>query len=60
MYIEKPTPKVGDWVYTEKEHSSCCGTILEHSYVMVVAIGSRGYDIEDECGNMICEIGWVI
>lgn len=50
----------GDIVYTSKEHSSLSGTFEIGTKVTVIGRTLKGYDIEDELGNRICEIGWVI
>jgi len=50
----------GDVVITEKEHSSCSGTFEIGTKVTVIGRTERGYDIEDEFGNKMYEIGWVI
>lgn len=63
MYIEKKNNKarkVGDWVTTEQRHESCRGIFTPGSYVKVIGITERGYDIEDEYGNRMCEVGWII
>ena len=53
--------EIGDVVVTERTHSSLAGTFTKGSKVKVVDIDPiRGYSIEDENGNCMCEIGWVI
>lgn len=62
-YIPKnsKTPKVGDWVYTTITHESLSGLFTPGSFVKITGVDSmRGYDIEDEHGNRVCEIGWKI
>lgn len=60
-FIKNNTNKIGDWVVTEMEHSSLCGTFTVGSQVKVVDIDPiRGYTIEDAEGNRISEIGWII
>lgn len=52
--------RVGNWVTTEIVHSSCSGTFEIGSKVKIIGISERGYDIMDEYGNKMLEIGWVI
>lgn len=53
--------KIGDWVYTTKVHSSLSGEFEIGSYVQIIGIDNmRGYDIQDEYGNRVLEIGWEI
>ena len=60
-FIKTKSPQVGDIVITKKTHSSCDGTFTRGSKVKIVAIHPvRGYAIEDEEGNFMCEIGWTI
>lgn len=59
-YIKNESPKIGDTVITKKIHESCAGIFTVGSVVKIVGIGERGYDIEDEFGNKIGEIGWII
>lgn len=60
-YISYLTPKVGDWVVTTKEHESMIGKFTAGSRVKITYIDPmRGYDIEDEFGNKVGEIGWEI
>lgn len=60
-FIKTKSPQVGDIVITKKTHSSCDGTFTRGSKVKIVAIHPvRGYAIEDEKGNFMCEIGWEI
>lgn len=59
-YISKGN-KIGDWVITTKRHESLNGIFTKGSKVKIVSIDSvRGYDIEDELGNKMYEIGWEI
>lgn len=61
MYIKnQPKFEVGKWYYTEHKHSSLSGTFTRGSYIKIVGQSSRGYDIEDEDGNRITEIGWSV
>lgn len=60
-FIKKNTNKIGKWVVTIKEHKALNGTFTVGSRVKIVDIDPiRGYSIEDEHGNKIIEIGWVI
>ena len=53
--------EIGDWVITTKRHESMAGTFTMGSKVKIVDIDPiRGYDIEDERGNKMYEIGWEI
>lgn len=60
MYIEKKNHGVGDWVTTEQRHESCKGIFTPGSRVKITGITERGYDVEDEDCNRMCEIGWTI
>jgi len=63
MAYIKPTNgnKIGDWVITRKRHESMAGIFTEGSKVKIIGIDPiRGYDIEDEQGNKMLEIGWKI
>lgn len=60
-FIKTKSPQIGDTVITKKVHSSCGGTFTRGSKVKIVGIDPiRGYAIEDEEGNYMCEIGWEI
>lgn len=59
-FIPKEKINTGDWKYTTKEHSSCSGTFEVDSLVKVIGYTERGYDIEDEFGHRMYEIGWTI
>lgn len=59
-YIKKNTPEIGDWVVTTRVHESLSGKFTKGSKVKISDIGERGYSIEDEYGNRVVEIGWVI
>lgn len=53
--------KICDWVFTTKRHESLNGIFTKGSKVKIVGIDPvRGYDIEDENGNKMYEIGWEI
>ncbi len=48
-------------VKTTREHSSLLGKFTKGSHVKIVDIDPvRGYTIEDEHGNRVSEIGWII
>lgn len=51
---------VGDWTTTRHSHSSLSGKFTVGNRVKITGIGDRGYDIEDEDGHRMCEIGWQI
>lgn len=60
-FIKNNTNEVGEWVVTTKEHSALNGTFTIGSRVKIVDIDPvRGYAIEDENGNRMVEIGWII
>ena len=53
--------KIGDLVVATKKHKSLSGIITKGSKVKIIGIDSvRGFDIEDEHGNKMYEIGWKI
>lgn len=59
-YIAKRN-KIGDWVITRKIHESLGGIFTTGSKVKIIDVDPvRGYAIEDEYGNKMCEIGWEI
>lgn len=57
-FVKNDSIKIGDTVKTTKVFSSFAGKFEKGSIVKVVGIGNRGYDIEDEYGNRVIEIGW--
>lgn len=57
-FVKNDGIKIGDTVKTTKVFSSFAGKFEKGSIVKVVGISDRGYDIEDEYGNRITEIGW--
>jgi len=60
-YIKKASNKIGTWVITSIFHESCDGYFTIGSKVKIIGVNPiRGYDIEDEEGNRMYEIGWVI
>lgn len=52
--------RIGEWVKTKKLHNSLGGTFEIGSEVRIVGYSNRGYDIEDEYGNRMTEIGYEI
>lgn len=61
MFVKNETPKIGDWVITTKNHESLRGTMLKGSKVQIIDIDwMRGYAVQDEEGNRVVEIGWII
>lgn len=60
-YIKNNTHGIGNWVVTTRVHESMAGKFTKGSKVKITDIDPiRGYTIEDEDGNRICEIGWII
>lgn len=59
-YIKNKTDEIGDWVVTTRVHESMVGKFTKGSKVKIIDIGERGYSIEDEEGNRMVEIGWII
>lgn len=61
-YIKNNTShNIGDWVTTSRVHSSMAGTFTIGSKVKITGIDPiRGYNIEDNDGNKMYEIGWTI
>ena len=60
-YIKNSTNEIDNVVTTTREHISPLGKFTIGSTVKIVDIDPvRGYTIEDEHGNRICEIGWTI
>lgn len=57
-FVKNDSIKIGDTVKTTKVFSSFAGKFEKGFIVKVVGIGDRGYDIEDEYGNRVIEIGW--
>lgn len=49
-----------DWIKTTKIHESCSGYFEVGTLVKITGKTERGYNIEDEFGNKINEIGWII
>ena len=60
-YIATKVNEIGDWVITKKRHEFMAGVLTKGSKVKIIDIDPiRGYDIEDEHGNKMYEIGWEI
>lgn len=60
-YIKFSRNKIGTWVTTSVFHESCDGCFTIGSKVKIIGVNPiRGYDIEDEKGNRMYEIGWRI
>ena len=60
-YIAAKKNEIGDWVITKRRHESMASTFTMGSKVKIIGIDPvRGYAIEDEYGNKMCEIGWDI
>lgn len=57
-FVKNDSIKIGDTVKTTKVFSSFAGKFEKGSIVKVIGISDRGYDIEDEYGNRVIEIGW--
>lgn len=61
MYVKhKNRYDIGDKVVTTIKHDSCAGYFEIGTPVTVIGITERGYDIADDYGNRILEIGWKI
>lgn len=50
---------IGKWVVTRKSHQAY-SRIEKNSIVKIIGVSERGYDIMDEAGNKVCEIGFTI
>ena len=59
-FIKYNSPKIGDTVITTVKHENFAGYFEKGTMVKVIDIGERGYNIEDEDGNKMTEIGWTI
>ena len=59
-FIRHNSIKIGDTVKTTIIHDSDSGYFEIGTLVKVIDISERGYDVEDEDGNRMIEIGWVI
>lgn len=59
-FVKNDSIKIGDKVTTTIEHTSLSGHMEIGTEVTVTGISYRGYDIMDNDGNRIIEIGWVI
>lgn len=60
-FIKHETINIGDIIETTKIHSSFSGYFEIGTKVMIIEVDQiRGYAIQDEFGNIIREIGWII
>ena len=59
-FIKNKTPNIGDWVTTTRTYTNCAGTMVVGTEVKIIGVGMRGYDIEDDEGNIVREIGWEV
>lgn len=60
-YIKNNVNSIGTQVTTTIIHSSLSGTFTKGSKVKIIGIDPiRGYSIEDDEGNKMYEIGWII
>lgn len=61
MFKKNNSPKIGDYVITTKNHECLSGIMLKGSKVQIIDIDSiKGYAIQDEEGNRVIEIDWII
>ena len=61
MAYIKNSSNIGKWVITSIFHESCDGCFTIGSKVKIIGVNPiRCYDIEDEEGNRMYEIGWKI
>lgn len=56
----KPTYHIGDVVRTTKIHRIADGYFEKDTVVTIIGYSERGYDIRDDEGNTMYEVGWVI
>ena len=59
-FIKNKTPNIGDWIIIKKTHTNFAGTMEVGTKVQIIGIGIRGYDIQDDEGNIVREIGWEV
>ncbi len=59
-FVKHNSIKIGDTVKTTVKHESDAGYFEIGTLVKVIDISERGYDIVDEEGNRMIEIGWII
>lgn len=60
-YIKKSaTIALGTRVKTTRRHESLSGIFTVGTIVTITNIGERGYDIRDDEGNTMVEIGFII
>lgn len=61
MYIKNNNSlEIGEKVILNKSYSSLDGTFTKGSLVTITGYSYRGYDIRDDEGNSMCEIGFDI
>ena len=51
---------IGEKTKTTVIHDSCAGYFEIGTEVTVIGVSERGYDIQDDEGNRVEEIGWTI
>ena len=56
----KNSYEIGDRTKTTVIHKSFIGYFEIGTEVTIINIGDRGYDIKDDEGNIILDIGWKI
>ena len=59
-FVKHIIPEIGDWVITKKSHTNSAGTMEVGTEVKIISVSERGYDIEDDEGNIVREIGWEV
>ena len=59
-FIKHSSPEIGDWVITKMTHTNFAGTMDVGTEVKIIGITVRGYDIMDDEGNIVREIGWEV
>lgn len=52
--------KIGTWVVTTKVHSGFINKFEIGTKVKIIGVSYRGYEIENESGSQLIEIGFVI
>jgi hypothetical protein len=59
MFIKKESLKVGDFVESVKDITTCAGTFTKGHKFKIIRIGKRGYDLMDENGEVALDAGWL-
>jgi len=59
-YIKNKHIKIGDIVKLNKDYISCAGTFEKGTIVRITGCNERGFDIMDEFGNKMTEMGFDI